>query len=97
MTTIDSEKLVERTLFAEVKLKKGLCIKLIPDFFNGLPDRLVLLPGKKILFVELKTTKRKAEKLQAIIHNRIRNLGFDVYVIDTVEDVHNLIKKVCSD
>ena len=89
---IDSEKKVEKTLREEAKKRGGLALKLETNYFSGLPDRLVLLPGKVIFFVELKTTKQKAKKLQGVIHAMIRKLGFDVIIIDTVEDAKKIIE-----
>lgn len=87
---IDSEKVVEKLLVTEVKKHGGLCVKLVTTFFSGLPDRLVLLPDKTVYFVELKTTGLKARKLQVNVHKMIKNLGFDVYIIDTIEKVKML-------
>lgn len=89
---IDSEKLVESTLVNLVKNKGGLCIKLVTTHFSGLPDRLILLPDKVIFFVELKTTGKSARKLQKNVHKMITKLGFDVYIIDTVQKVKDLLK-----
>lgn len=94
MKSIDSEKLVERRLVELVKINNGMCIKLLCDQLIGLPDRLCLLPGHKIVFVELKTTGRKPRRIQAYIHKKLRNLGFRVEVIDTVEEVENFIEDV---
>lgn len=93
-THIDSEKLVERRLVEMVKLNGGMCIKLLSDHTNGLPDRLCIFHGKKVFFVELKTTGQKPRKLQLIMHNAIRRLGFDVFVIDTVAGVERFIRDV---
>jgi len=81
----ESEKVIERKFYNDIKRRGGMCIKLLPDFFSGIPDRLILLPNSVIFFVELKTTRVSARKLQQIIHKRIETLGFKVYVIDTVE------------
>lgn len=90
----DSEKLVEMTLVNEIKKAKGLCIKLVCLHMIGLPDRLCLMPGSKIAFVELKTTGEKPRRIQEYMHEKIRNLGFEVYVIDTVEEVKTLVNKM---
>ena len=92
--TIDSEKLVERTLVDLIKKEKGLCIKLSSQHFIGLPDRLCLLPGAKIIFVELKTTKQKPRKIQAYVHDKLRKLGFRVEVIDSVQGTKDLINQL---
>ena len=94
MKQIDSEKLVERKLVELVKANKGMCIKLLCDQLIGLPDRLCLFPGHKIVFVELKTTGRKPKRIQAFMHNRLRALGFRVEVIDTVEGVNKFIYSI---
>lgn len=63
--TVDSEKVVERKLVELVKINGGMCIKLLCDQLIGLPDRMCLFPGHKIVFVELKTT---GESLNAYRH-----------------------------
>lgn len=91
MKLIDSEKLVERKLVELVKLNKGMCIKLLCNHIQGLPDRLCLFPGAKLAFVELKTTGEKPKKIQLYIHKKLRNLGFKVFIIDTVQNVKDFI------
>lgn len=90
---IESEKVIERKLVEAVKKEKGLCIKLLCDNMLGLPDRLVLMPNSIIVFVELKTTKQKPRKIQEFIHNKLRALGFQVEVIDTVQGITNFMNK----
>ena len=94
MRQIDSEKVVERKLVEAVKDKKGLCIKLLCDQFIGLPDRLCLFPGHKIVFVELKTTGQKPRRIQTYVHNKLKALGFRVEVIDTIEGIKQFIETV---
>lgn len=89
-----SEKVIERKLVEAVKLKGGMCIKLLSDYITGLPDRLCLFPGQKAIFVELKTTGEKPRKIQVFIHNRLKALGFRVEVIDTLEGITKLIESV---
>ena len=52
--TVDSEKVVERKLVELVKINGGMCIKLLCDQLIGLPDRMCLFPGHKIVFVAYK-------------------------------------------
>lgn len=91
---ITSEKVIERKLVELVKLNGGMCIKLLCDQLIGLPDRMCLFPGHKIVFVELKTTGRKPKRIQAHMHNKLRALGFRVEVIDTVESVINFVDDI---
>lgn len=94
MKQVDSEKLVERKLVESVKANGGMCIKLLCDLLIGLPDRMCLFPGHKIVFVELKTTGKKPRPVQLYMHNKLRALGFRVEVIDTVEGVGNFINSI---
>lgn len=91
---IESEKIIERKLVELIKLRKGLCIKLLCDQFIGLPDRLCLLPNGKLVFVELKTTGKKPRRIQTVVHNKLRKLGFRVEVIDTTAKVIELIENM---
>lgn len=88
----ESEKTVEGRLRKEIAGKGGIALKLLPDINVGLPDRLVLLPGGRVVFVETKTTGEKPRRLQTYIHTRLRDLGFDVRVIDTVEKVTEFVE-----
>ena len=93
MTQIDSEKIIERRLVELVKQNKGLCIKLLCNHIIGLPDRLCLFPGSRMIFVELKTTGQKPKKIQVYVHNKIKALGFEVIVIDSINGVNQLIER----
>lgn len=89
----DSEKAVERRLVEGAAAMGGKAIKLLSDQYSGLPDRLVLMPGGRVLFVELKTTGQKPRKLQVSVHNALRAIGFRVEVVDTIEGVKKLLKE----
>lgn len=82
---IESEKKLERNLGNIIKELGGISFKFVPLFISGIPDRICLLPGGRIFFAEIKTTKKKPEKLQLFWHKKLRNLGFKVWVIDTSE------------
>jgi hypothetical protein len=86
MKTVVSEKRIETTLTNAVKALGGWAIKLPATFVTGLPDRLCLFPGGKMLFVELKSPGKVPTKIQEIVHAKIRKLGFTVLVIDNLED-----------
>lgn len=88
---MDSEKLIEKTLNAEVAKLGGWSLKLPCTYVAGLPDRMVLLPKGVIFFAELKTTGKKATSIQKLIHKKIKALGFDVYVIDSLESLYSIL------
>lgn len=83
---IISEKDLERT-FSEClnRTKKVWAIKLLSTFVKGLPDRMVICRGGYVGFAEIKTTGKKPTKIQSHIHEKLRALGFMVFVIDDLE------------
>ncbi len=92
MILIESEKTLEKKMVQEVKKQKGITVKIHPFSFSGFPDRIIFLPNKHVFFAEIKTTKKKPEKLQIICHEKIRKLGFNVYVISSTQDIKNTLK-----
>lgn len=86
MKDIISEKDLERT-FAEKlnRTKKVWVIKLLSTFIKGLPDRMILCQGGYVGFAEIKTTGKKPTKIQTYIHEKLRALGFKVFVINDLE------------
>lgn len=80
-----SEKVFERTLSKYVDDTGGMAVKLLSQFLRGLPDRMFLLKGGIVIFVEFKSTGKKPTKIQEYIHKRIRDLGFPVLVVDSVD------------
>lgn len=90
---VESEKYIEKKFGSEVKKLGGLSIKLLTTHFTGLPDRICLLPGAKVFFVELKTTKKEPSKIQIKVHGMLRKLGFEVLVIDTSIKINKFIEQ----
>lgn len=91
----NSEKVFERELSKFVEERRGMAVKLLSQFIKGLPDRMYLLHGSIVLFVEFKSTGKKPTKVQEYIHKRIQALGFPVLVVDSVEsyeEAKNLIE-----
>jgi hypothetical protein len=88
---IESEKVLEKYLVSEVKSLGGWAVKLLSGLVTGLPDRLILLPGGVVAFVELKTTGKKATPRQLIVHKKLMQLGFRVEVLDSKEGINNFI------
>ena len=72
---------------------KGLCIKWLPFQFTGLPDRICLLPGGRIFFVEVKTTGRNLRPRQRLVIAELRKLGFKVYVLDSYDVLNEIINE----
>ena len=71
-----------------------MAIKLNPLNLAGLPDRLILMPGARIIFAELKRSGEKPRKIQEAFHNRLRKLGFRVEVVDSNEQIRRILEEV---
>lgn len=92
-----SEKVFERELSKYVGDSGGMAVKLLSQFIKGLPDRMYLLPGGVVVFVEFKSAGKRPTKIQSYIHAKIRALGFLVYVVDSVEsygEVHGIVEQL---
>lgn len=79
------EKDIEAALVRRVKALGGLCEKFTSPGRRSVPDRIVTLPKGRVIFVELKAPGKKPSELQERDHQRRRDLGCDVRVIDTME------------
>ena len=90
------EKKIEQKLVTAVKKHGGICPKFVSPGFDGMPDRLLLLPHGRFAFVEVKAPNQKPRPLQLSRHRLLRRLGFRVYVLDALEDIDKIIKEVRS-
>lgn len=79
------EKDIEKALVKRVESLGGLCEKFTSPNRRGVPDRIVTLPGGRIIFVELKAPGASPTKLQKRDHDRRKALGCTVFVIDNIE------------
>ncbi len=90
------EKQIERKLFQAVKAMDGLAPKFVSPGFDGVPDRLILLPGGKIAFAEVKAMGCKLRPLQVKRKRQLEALGFSVYVIDSPEQIGGILDEIQS-
>lgn len=88
------EKQIEMKLVEAVRKHGGLCPKFISPGFAGVPDRIVLLPGGHMAFVELKAPGRKPRPLQVLRSEQLKALGFKVYVIDHIEQIGGVLNEL---
>lgn len=87
------EKAIEKYLRDIVKLLRGECIKLNPEWNAGIPDRLVILPGRVIFFVECKRPKGgKISARQTFWRNIILKLDLDHYFVKSKEEIDAVIR-----
>lgn len=90
------EKQVEQRLVQEVKKRGGICPKFVSPGFAGMPDRLILLPGGRFAFAEVKAPGEKPRSLQKARHKLLRRLGFPVFVIDGTEQIGGVLDAIQS-
>lgn len=88
------EKEIERKLVKAVKAEHGICPKFISPGYDGMPDRLVLLPNEKFAFIELKAPGKKPRPLQAARHEMLKRLGFKVYIIDSEKQIGGMLDEI---
>lgn len=86
------ESVVEAYLVARVKELGGECRKVNWVGRRGAPDRLVMLPHRTTLWIEVKAPGEKAKPHQLREHARMRSMGQWVEVVDSIEGIEELIK-----
>ena len=74
-----------------------MAVKFTSPGLDGMPDRLALLPGGRIAFVEVKAPGKKPRPLQIARHNLLRALGFSVYVLDDEKQIEKIITEMGGD
>ena len=88
------EKALELQLARAVKNIGGMCPKLVSPGTDGMPDRLVLLSGCRIGFVEVKAPGKEPRPLQVMRHRQLRALGFPVFVLDDPKQIPGIIAAI---
>ncbi len=89
-----SEKVIEDYLVEKAKGKKLPCLKYSNPNKVGYPDRLLVLPDAKVIWVELKSKGRKPSKIQEVRIAELTNMGHVVRVIDNKADIDKLINEI---
>ena len=90
------EKTIEKKLTLAAKNMGGIALKFISPGLDGMPDRIVLLPGGRMGFVEVKAPGKVPRPLQEARHRMLRMLGFKVYVLDTVDQIGGILDAICA-
>lgn len=88
------ERTIERKLVIEVKKRGGLAVKFVSPGLDGVPDRLVLLPGGSIAFIEIKAPGKRMRPLQQMRAKQLVALGFQVYCIDNKEMIGGMLDEI---
>jgi len=90
------EKYVEQKLIQAVRQNGGLALKFVSPGFNGVPDRLLLFPGGRVAFCEVKAPGQRPRPLQLRRIGQLRTLGFRVFVVDSEEKIGEMLHDICA-
>ena len=85
------EQAIERYLTNKVNQLGGKSFKFVSPGNAGVPDRIVIIPGGHIFFIELKAPGKKPRKLQQVVIKQLKQLGCNVLTIDSKEQVNRFI------
>lgn len=88
------EKEIEHHLVMETRRAGGMALKFVSPSFSGMPDRLVLLGDGKMGFVEVKAPGQKPRPLQLRRHAMLRRLGYQIFVLDAMEDIPAVLNAI---
>lgn len=88
------ENRIEKYLKKRVSQIGGKAFKFVSPGVSGVPDRIVLLPGARSVFVELKAPGEKPRPIQLHRIKQIRALGFRVEILDSKDAVDKFIRSV---
>ena len=91
------EKSIVKKLVNAVRGMGGIAPKFVSPGYDGMPDRIVLVPGGHMAFVEVKAPGEKPRALQLARHEMLRRLGFKVYVLDDEQQIGGILDAILSE
>ena len=88
------ESQIEAKLGKLVRSYGGLYFKFVSPGNPGVPDRLLILPGGRIVFVELKTEVGRLAAIQNWQLAEMQKRGADVRVLKGIDQVNDFVREV---
>lgn len=88
------EASIEKRLRKKIRKIGGEALKFTSPGMNGVPDRLVLLPGGRAIFIELKTINGKLSRIQEVRIRQLKKLGFRVECFNSISQIDQFIEEV---
>lgn len=88
------EKDIEKYFVRRVRDAGGKAYKFVSPGNNGVPDRMVCLPGGRVVFVELKAPGKVPRPMQIHQIGILREFGFRVEIVDSKESVDEFISSL---
>lgn len=93
----DRESDIERYFVRRVKSQGGRTLKFSSPSSAAVPDRILLLPGGRVLFIEFKAPGQKPRPLQQVVFRQFAGLGSPVTILDSREAVDRYLEEVIPD
>ena len=90
------ERFIEKKLVEAVRKMGGICPKFVSPGLDGVPDRIILMPGGRMAFAELKAPGKKLRPLQIRRKRQMESLGFTVYCIDGTEQIGGILDEISN-
>ena len=91
------ESAIEARLVKMVRERGGLCYKFVSPSNPGVPDRIVITPDGRSIYVELKTEIGRLANIQRWQLDEMRKRGADVRVLKGLEEVKAFVREVMPD
>ncbi|WP_163195255.1 VRR-NUC domain-containing protein [Clostridium thermarum] len=88
------ESKIEKALKNKVEEMGGMALKFVSPGMAGVPDRIVLIPKGRVVFIELKAPGKKLRPLQLKRKLQLELLGFKVYIIDSLQGIDGFVREV---
>lgn len=88
------EKNIEQKLVKKAKDRGGLALKFVSPGYDGMPDRIVILPDGHVGFIEVKAPGKEPRPLQIARHSLLMRLGCKVYVLDNTEQIGEILDDI---
>lgn len=85
------ESKIEKKFVEAVTNAGGWALKFVPIYCAGMPDRLVLWPGGRTVWVELKAPGQKLRRIQEHRKQELNAKGFKVYCIDSEKKINEFV------
>ena len=90
------ESCIETRLVRMVRDRGGLCFKFVSPGNPGVPDRIVITPAGRTVYVELKTEVGRLATIQKWQHEEMRKRGADVRTLKGLDQVKAFVEEVFS-
>ena len=88
------ERDIEKKMLNAVRKMGGEAFKWVSPGNDGVPDRIVMLPGGRLIFVELKADRGRLSSVQKIQIRRIQKLGQDVEVVQGMDGLEEFLERI---